>query len=394
MLAPTTTTTTIDGVTNTTSTYRRAQNAAANMVTSRSYDKQNAIGVSLSAYQGVNSLTVRYALGKIAHGRKALGVTNVTNNALSADLFYDSGLSIPDAVAAISSPVKASVLNSNAWPVETHVLLSLPDVVSYVKSNFYDETKSLDANIAAALELSYSSTAWNFANIMNGALNNRANKMNLDGVSWKQMIAAGAPVDALVADLAANITFVSSADFTTTGSGNTTITYNSEFVSQYGVPYAQALVIAKKLHAGDANDSKGRGTGSANGRWTVSALAGNPYYSKSQRKALFNSNAVLASQVLSNDAFIALKWTPAELLTLMPKLEIADLLTATEAISNEFDSNYTSTSNSAFIRMIYDTNADRLAIVKAKYPALSDAAANAIAVLTVYSDIVDAVAGP
>jgi len=392
MVAPTTTTSTANGVTTTTSTYRSAQTAAANIVTSRSYDKQNAIGVSLSAYQGVNSLTVRYALGKIASGRKALGVTNVTNNSVSADLFYDSGLSIPDAVAAISSPVKASVLDSNAWPVETHVLLSLPDVVSYVKSNFYDETKSLDANIAAALELSYSSTAWNFANIMNGPLNNRANKMNLDGVSWKQMIAAGAPVDALVADLAANINFVSSADFTT-GSGNTTITYNSEFVSQYGVPYAQALVIAKKLHPGDANDTKGRVTSSANGRWTVSALAGNPYYSKSQRKALFNSNAVLASQVLSNDAFIALKWTPAELSTLMPKLEIADLLTATEAISNEFDSNYTSTSNSAFIRMLYDTNADRLAIVKAKYPALSDAAANAIAVLTVYSDIVDAVAG-
>jgi hypothetical protein len=366
MVAPTTTT----------STYRSAQTAAANMVTSRSYDKQNAIGVSLSAYDGVNSLTVRYALGRIAYGRKALGVTN---NSLSTDLFYDSGLSIPDAVAAISSPVKASVLDSSNWPVETHKLLSLSDVVSYVKSNFYDETKSLDENITAATALTYGSTKWNFTNIMTGPLNNKDNKLNLDGLSWKELIAAGAPVDALIADLAANINSVTI--------GTPAFATDSQFVSQYGVPYAQALVIAKKLN----NETTGNRSNAAS-KWTVAALAGNPYYSKSQRKALFNSNAVLASQVLSNDDFIALKWTPAELSTLMPRLEIADLLTATETISNEFDSNYTSTATSAFIRMIYDTNADRLAIVKTKYPALSDTAANAIAVLTVYSDIVDATA--
>jgi hypothetical protein len=296
-------------------------------------------------------------------------------------LFYDSGLSIPEAVKVLETPIKASVMASNNWPVETHILLSLTDVVSFVSSNFYTSGKSLSYNIEAALALHYSPSAWNFTNIMNGPLNNEANKLNLDGFSWKQLRDAGADDAALVSDLAANINFV------TVASGS--FTSDSQFVSQYGVPYVNALEIAKNLKK-EPDSAKGRIT--PNGKWTIAALALNLNYSSRQKKGLFNNNPVLASQVLSNDAFISLKWTPEELIPLMPRLELADLLTATELISREFDSHFTATSNSSFIRMIYDNNTIRSTLVKTKYPTLSDSEANAIAGLTVYSDIVDAVA--
>lgn len=376
MTAPSSTTTTSNGVTTTTTTYRTAKLASApqTIITSRSYDKKNAAGVSFANYGGINNINVKYALGKIAIGKKLIDNTTTVNA-----LIYDSGLSIPDAISTISSPVKASVLNDNSWPVGTHILLSLNDVVSYVQSNFYDSSKTVAENIDLAKALPYSSETWNLTNIMAGPINNAANKMNLDGLSWKQMIAAGASADALVADLAANVNSVTATDFTSSSGA-------SDFVSQFGVPYNQAIVIANKLNTATT------GGRSNNGKWTTSALAGNPYYSKSQRKALFNNNVLVASQVLDNDAFIKLKWTVEELQPIISRLELADLLTATETVLNEFDSNYTSSPNSTFMRMIYDSNPTRIALVKAKYPLISDIAANAIAGLTVYSDIVDATA--
>jgi hypothetical protein len=372
MGVPTTTTTTVDGVSTTTSTYRIASQSQGAILTGRSYNKNKVTGVAFTEYSG-NSVTVRYALGKIASGAKLIDNVSTTDN-----LYYDSGLTIPDAIAAISSTNKVSVITANAWPVETHVLLKLSDVVAYVQSSFFEKTKTLAQNIDAAFALPYSATAWNFANIMSGPVTSAAAKMNLDGLSWKQMIAAGADADAIVADLAANINAIAIS-----GSlpGN-------DFVSQYGVPYAQALVIANNIKSVTTG-----GRTANNGLWSLTALAGNPYYSRSQKKALFNNDATLASQILADDDFIKLKWTVAELKPLLSRLEIADLLTATEQVSNEFDSNYTSTTNSSFIRMIYDTTTDRIALVKAKYASLSDSSANAIAILTNKSDIIDAVSG-
>ena len=357
-------------------TAKRIVKSSTDLVTGQAYTAYPS-GISFTLYDGNNTTTVRYSLGKIAANTWHLNSSSaaVNNNNVR---YFDSGYSIPTAITLINSTNKVSVIATSAWPIATSFLVPLADTATYIQSSFYDATKSMEDNITAAKSLPFSADAWNFTNLINGPINNANTLLNLDGVSWKQLVGAGANTNAMTADLAANVNFIA------------TSVSEPQLVSMFNIPLANALTVANKRN--DTTDLIGRGT--ANSKWTLSGVASSSNYSKTQRKQLFKDSnglvsASLAAQILESDAFIKLYWSPVELTPLKDKLELSDLLTATEEITSEWGTDYTASANSSYIRMIYHTTTERIALVKLYYPTLSDTDANSIAVLTNKSDIVD-----
>jgi hypothetical protein len=359
-----------------------AKSSTTGLVTAQEYTAYPS-GISFTLYDGNNTTTVRYSLGSVAANTWHLNSSSVAVN--NAPLrYFDSGYSITTAISLINSTNKVGVIATSGWPIASHILVTLKDTVDYIKSSFYNPTKTMDENITAAKSLPFSADAWNFTNLINGPINNANTLLNLDGVSWKQLVGAASTdanvPNAITADLAANVNFITVPLAVT----------ESQLVSMFNIPLSNALTVANKL-----NTATDAGRTTTNNKWTLSGIAGSQNYSKTQRKQLFNSSALLAAQVLDSDAFIKLYWSPTELAPLKDKLELSDLLTVTEEITAEWGTDYTASANSSYIRMIYHTTTERTALVRIYYPTtatLSDASANALAVLTNKSDIVDYIA--
>ena len=343
-------------------------------------------GSTTSTYSPVKQY---YTLGKIT------ATSSYYNNTTTVALYMDNGLTFTTALPYLADGL-TNAAESLSWPATSSVtnLFSLTGIVAYIMkkmnpSNASITDSSLKTNYPTSLKINSSNSVptptWSFTSLMNGINNpivsstapyTSPNAKNVDGVSYKALLRAGATDQYIKVDLAVNMKKLLDGIITSTNHSGIA----GQIVSGFALPLQTAIYVA--------NNAESTAYG-----FQMSDIVAATIYSRATRQSVFPS-ILAAAQNLESNTFISLKWSPAQLQQYVSagnylNLNIIDLLTASENIGEEYGSDFTAIKSSNVDRLIYNNVADRQALVSLFCPSLSAERVARIAGLTYAPDIAD-----